>query len=113
MWKTAEICTNWQQFLYWRAFPVGHYGGCTSAVSVHHVSAPVGVPRMARSTTGKARAFFRANPSGAFDQYLQDIQKLPLIKDPAEERRLARRGQPRGGKGAHRLRTPHPPLRPS
>src|SRR2546428_13808596 len=48
---------------------------------------------MARSNGGKAKAFFRANPSGAFDQYLQDIQKLPLIKDPAEERRLARRVQ--------------------
>jgi len=46
---------------------------------------------MARATSGKAKAFFRATPSGAFDQYLQDIQKLPLIRDPAEERRLARR----------------------
>src|SRR3989441_11310326 len=108
MWKTAEICTNWQQFLYWRAFPVGHYGGRTSAVSVHHVSALVGVPRMARSTTGKAKAFFRANPSGAFDQYLQDIQKLPLIKDPAQERRLARRGPPGGEEAAERLLPPPP-----
>src|SRR5438093_34495 len=48
---------------------------------------------MARSNGGKAKAFFRTTPSGAFDQYLQDIQKLPLIKDPAEERRLARRVQ--------------------
>ena len=48
---------------------------------------------MARSNAGKAKAFFRTTPSGAFDQYLQDIQKLPLIKDPAEERRLARRVQ--------------------
>src|SRR5207245_11572207 len=48
---------------------------------------------MARSNGGTAKAFFRANPSGAFDQYLQDIQKLTLIKDPAEERRLARRVQ--------------------
>jgi RNA polymerase primary sigma factor len=46
---------------------------------------------MARSSTGKAKAFFRSTPSGAFDQYLQDIQKLPLIKDPEEERRRARR----------------------
>ena len=43
---------------------------------------------MARASTGKAKSFFKAAPSGAFDQYLQDIQKLPLIKDPAEERRL-------------------------
>src|SRR5260370_24109490 len=80
--------------------------------SQHHVSALVGVPRMARSTTGKAKAFFRANPSGAFDQYLQDIQKLPLIKDPAEERRLARRRPRRGAKTAPPPRTPHPPLPP-
>jgi RNA polymerase primary sigma factor len=46
---------------------------------------------MARSSGGKEKVFFRASPTSAFDQYLQDIQKLPLIKDPAEERRLARR----------------------
>src|SRR5258708_2902167 len=73
--------------------------------SQHHVSALVGVPRMAGSTTGKAKAFFRANPSGAFDQSLQDIQKLPLIKDPAEERRLARRVQRGDEKAAERLVT--------
>src|SRR5437764_205145 len=60
---------------------------------------------MARSNGGKAKAFFRANPSGAFDQYLQDIQKLPLIKDPVEERRLARRVQRGDEKAAERLVT--------
>ena len=60
---------------------------------------------MARSTSGKAKAFFRTTPSGAFDQYLQDIQKLPLIKDPAEERRLARRVQRGDEKAAERLVT--------
>jgi len=60
---------------------------------------------MARSNGSKAKAFFRANPSGAFDQYLQDIQKLPLIKDPAEERRLARRVQRGDEKAAERLVT--------
>src|SRR5205823_4395909 len=60
---------------------------------------------MARSSGGKVKAFFRANPSGAFDQYLQDIQKLPLIKDPAEERRLARRVQRGDEKAAERLVT--------
>src|SRR3989442_824633 len=60
---------------------------------------------MARSNGGKAKAFFRANPSGAFDQYLQDIQKLPLIKDPSEERRLARRVQRGDEKAAERLVT--------
>jgi len=58
---------------------------------------------MARSNGGKAKPFFRTTPSGAFDQYLQDIQKLPLIKDPAEERRLARRVQ-RGDEKAAMLR---------
>src|SRR5512145_2735729 len=60
---------------------------------------------MARSNGGKAKAFFRTTPSGAFDQYLQDIQKLPLIKDPAEERRLARRVQKGDEKAAERLVT--------
>src|SRR3989442_3130991 len=60
---------------------------------------------MARSNGSKAKAFFRANPSGAFDQHLQDIQKLPLIKDPAEERRLARRVQRGDEKAAERLVT--------
>src|SRR2546421_2434649 len=67
-------------------------------------------PSMVRSNGGKAKAFFRANPSGAFDQYLQDIQKLPLIKDPAEERRLARRVQRGGEKTAERPATPKPPF---
>ncbi len=60
---------------------------------------------MARSSPSKAKAFFRTNPSGAFDQYLQDIQKLPLIKDPEEERRLARRVQKGDEKAAERLVT--------
>ncbi len=60
---------------------------------------------MARSSGGKPKAFFRTNPSGAFDQYLQDIQKLPLIKDPLEERRLARRVQRGDEKAAERLVT--------
>src|SRR5204862_2509285 len=60
---------------------------------------------MARATSGKAKAFFRATPSGAFDQYLQDIQKLPLIRDPAEERRLARRVRSGDEKAAERLVT--------
>src|SRR3989449_2411196 len=65
---------------------------------------------MARSNARKAKAFFRTTPSGAFDQYLQDIQKLPLIKDPAEERRLARRGERGGEKTAQRLGTAHLPF---
>src|SRR4051812_500278 len=60
---------------------------------------------MARSTSGKAKAFFRTTPSGAFDQYLQDIQKLPLIRDPLEERKLARRVQRGDRVAAERLVT--------
>src|SRR3977135_1890577 len=64
-----------------------------------------GESRMARSNAGKAKAFFRTTPSGAFDQYLQDIQKLPLITDAEEERRLARRVQAGDEKAAERLVT--------
>ena len=56
-------------------------------------------------TSGGQVAFFRPSPSGAFDQYLQDIQKLPLITDPAEERRLARLAREGDGKAAERLVT--------
>ncbi len=52
-----------------------------------------------------SRAFFKVPSSSAFDQYLQDIQKLPLIKDPAEERRLARRARRGDAKAAERLVT--------
>ena len=44
-------------------------------------------------------------PSHAFDQYLQDIQRLPLITDPEEERRLARRAQKGDETAAERLVT--------
>jgi RNA polymerase primary sigma factor len=60
---------------------------------------------MARSSGGKDKAFFRTSPTSAFDQYLQDIQKLPLIKDPAEERRLARRVRRGDERAAERLVT--------
>ena len=55
----------------------------------------------ARSTRG----FFRSSPSTAFDQYLHDIQKLPLITDAAEERRLARLAQTGDESAAERLVT--------
>src|SRR2546428_1365860 len=92
MWKRAKICTIVGSFLYWRIPTPSHWS-------------TVGALAMARSNGGKAKAFFRANPSGAFDQYLQDIQKLPLIKDPTEERRLARRVQRGDEKAAERLVT--------
>ncbi len=60
---------------------------------------------MAQVRVAKSKAFFRATASGAFDQYLQDIQKLPLIKEPAEERRLARRAKRGDQAAAERLVT--------
>jgi RNA polymerase primary sigma factor len=60
---------------------------------------------MAQVRAAKSKAFFRATASGAFDQYLQDIQKLPLIKEPAEERRLARRAKRGDQTAAERLVT--------
>ncbi|MBA2671378.1 MAG: RNA polymerase subunit sigma, partial [Gemmatimonadetes bacterium] len=53
----------------------------------------------------RSSRFFRSSPSSAFDQYLQDIQKLPLISDPEEERRLARRVQKGDEVAAERLVT--------
>ena len=60
---------------------------------------------MLRTREAKAKGFFRQSASGAFDQYLQDIQKLPLITDPAEERRLARLAQKGDEAAAERLVT--------
>src|SRR5512134_3282248 len=60
---------------------------------------------MAELRASKSKAFFRASSSGAFDQYLQDIQKLPLIKDVAVERALARRAQRGDPKAAEQLVT--------
>jgi RNA polymerase primary sigma factor len=53
----------------------------------------------------RSKTFFRSAPSTAFDQYLQDIQKLPLITDPAEEKRLARLAQKGDETAAERLVT--------
>jgi len=60
---------------------------------------------MEQATETRSRGYFRSSPSSAFDQYLQDIQKLPLIDDPAEERRLARKAQRGDEKAAERLVT--------
>ena len=51
---------------------------------------------MAQVRPGKARPAVRAVravPTASFDQYLHDIQKLPMITDVNEERRLARLAQ--------------------
>ena len=47
----------------------------------------------------------RSTPSGAFDQYLLDIRKLPMISDPDEEKRLARRALAGDEAAAERLVT--------
>ena len=60
---------------------------------------------MQHATESRKKEYFRSAPSGAFDQYLHDIQKLPLIKDPAEERRLARLAQKGDEQAAERLVT--------
>jgi RNA polymerase primary sigma factor len=60
---------------------------------------------MRRTNGAKSKAFFRQAASGSFDQYLQDIQKLPLITDVNEERRLARLAQKGDAVAAERLVT--------
>ena len=60
---------------------------------------------MQRATESRSKGFFRSSPSTAFDQYLQDIQKLPLITDVKEERRLARLAQKGDEAAAERLVT--------
>ena len=60
---------------------------------------------MAHVRTGKARPLLRSSPSGSFDQYLLDIQKLPMITDPEEEKRLARRALAGDEVAAERLVT--------
>ncbi len=46
---------------------------------------------MPRVRSGKPRPALRPSvPLGSFDQYLHDIQKLPMVTDVQEERRLAR-----------------------
>jgi RNA polymerase primary sigma factor len=60
---------------------------------------------MTSGMAGKGKPFFRPAATGAFDQYLLDIQKLPMITDPEEERRLARRAQQGDEKAAERLVT--------
>jgi RNA polymerase primary sigma factor len=60
---------------------------------------------MTQLRTSKSKGFFRTPVSGAFDQYLQDIQKLPLIGSAEEERRLARRARAGDEACAERLVT--------
>ena len=63
------------------------------------------MPAIETRAKSSTKSFVRAAPSTAFDQYLLDIQKLPLITDPAEERRLARLAQKGDEAAAERLVT--------
>jgi RNA polymerase primary sigma factor len=63
------------------------------------------MPAIETRVKSSTKSFVRAAPSTAFDQYLLDIQKLPLITDPAEERRLARLAQKGDEAAAERLVT--------
>lgn len=58
---------------------------------------------MQRGTESGSKGYFRTSSSSSFDQFLQDIQKLPLITDPAEERRLGRLAQNGDEAAAHKL----------
>ena len=60
---------------------------------------------MRKLGTSKAKAFFHVSSSTAFDQYLHDIQKLPMITNREEERRVARRAGAGDRKAAERLVT--------
>jgi RNA polymerase primary sigma factor len=60
---------------------------------------------MLQTSENGSKGYFRSSPSTAFDQYLLDIQRLPLIKDPKEERRLARLAQKGDAEAAERLVT--------
>jgi RNA polymerase primary sigma factor len=60
---------------------------------------------MAQRPASKPRSFARATQSGAFDQYLRDIQRIPMITDVAEERALARQALAGDELAAERLVT--------
>ena len=60
---------------------------------------------MGKAGQQAARIRQRGASGSAFDQYLLDIRKLPLITDPMEERRLARRARKGDREAAERLVT--------
>jgi RNA polymerase primary sigma factor len=49
--------------------------------------------------------FFQTKALDSFDQYLRDVEKYPLISDPAEEREIARRARAGDKAAAERLVT--------
>jgi len=49
--------------------------------------------------------FFESRALDSFDQYLQDVERYPLIEDPADEREIARRARKGDRAAAERLVT--------
>src|SRR4030081_1293158 len=60
---------------------------------------------MEQATETRSKGYFRSSPATACDEHRQNIQKLPLISDAAEERRLARLAQKGDEAAAERLVT--------
>ena len=47
--------------------------------------------------------FFDTRALDSFDQYLQDVERYPLIQDPATEREIARKARAGDRQAAERL----------
>ena len=63
------------------------------------------VPVVRSNEDRKKRMFSTSRGLDSFDQYLQDVEKYPLIQDPREERELARRARVGDKEAAERLVT--------
>ncbi|MDP2482443.1 MAG: RNA polymerase sigma factor RpoD/SigA, partial [Candidatus Palauibacterales bacterium] len=57
------------------------------------------------NAAGRKQIFFDARALDSFDQYLQDVERYPLIEDPMEEREIARRARTGDRAAAERLVT--------
>ena len=57
------------------------------------------------ATTRRRRMFFDTRALDSFDQYLQDVERYPLIKDPSTEREIARKARAGDRQAAERLVT--------
>ena len=57
------------------------------------------------NAAARKQIFFDARALDSFDQYLQDVERYPLIEDPMEEREIARRARAGDRDAAERLVT--------
>jgi len=57
------------------------------------------------SAASRKQIFFDSRALDSFDQYLQDVERYPLIEDPQEEREIARRARAGDRAAAERLVT--------